>query len=163
MRLCTSCGVGLVAVRYKYSDEPQCVDCARSQTIADLRPLISPPGDRVVILPDKTEGDDFSRYRGLLVIPPNARTKTEFGTGVVLAVGPGAIEHKRLSDRFFPGTDGTAKRSPMYSKPGDHIIWRQKHEGVVHKWRGLVICHDFDVLAEIEEEDERQEVQQCAQ
>jgi co-chaperonin GroES (HSP10) len=124
-----------------------CADCARKAIGLDcldqLSSLLRPLGDRVVILPETVDA-----YKGRLVLPATYKPKLEHGMGVILAAGPGATYRKRLTDAHW-----ALDLAPMTSRVGDRVIYRRKHEGVVHDWRGLIVCHDFDVLAVVEQEE----------
>jgi co-chaperonin GroES (HSP10) len=116
-----------------------CVKCASPNFAAKLVPILRPLGDRVVILPEP------SAYKGLLILP--YKQKVETGMGRVLAAGPGATYRKKLTNDTW-----ALDLMPMDSCVGDRVLYRRKHEGVVHEWRGLIVCHDFDVQAVLEEE-----------
>jgi co-chaperonin GroES (HSP10) len=139
MLLC-ACGE-VPAVREKFGSQ-WCVKCARLNPEAEVTPLLRPLGDRVVILPEP------EKYTGQVILPPSYNPKVECRMGRVLAAGPGASYRKKLTNAHW-----ALDLMPMDSRVGDFVLYRRKFEGTVHDWRGLAICHDFDVLVVLEKEE----------
>ena len=91
---------------------------------------LQPLGDRVVV---KAEDDLESRTPSGLVIPDTAKEKPQ--TGVVLAVGPGAL-------------DDDGDRLPMDVKEGDRVLY-SKFAGTEVKIEGTeyLVLSARDLLA----------------
>lgn len=98
--------------------------------------FLRPMGDRIIIRPDIQEG----KTDGGIIIPEAALEKRK--QGLVVAVGPGKwnAEHYR--------------NDPVDFKPGDTVIFG-KWSGTDVKLNGkeLLICHQDDILAIVDEVD----------
>ena len=149
------------------SDKLVCVDHAYTAREAfphrELRPLLRPTVDYVVILRDEIVN---AGHQGRIIIPDSARDwlgrmwikkrkndephllQIEVATGYVLATGPGCTVRK-----FGGGIRGPWKKTleRMTAQPGMHVIFRAAYENASQEWRGLTILHDFDVLGEVDD------------
>jgi len=96
---------------------------------ANIKPLVEPLGDRVVIIPLPKE----EVSRGGIVLPDTVKEKPQ--EGKIIAVGPG-----KLSE------DG--KRIAMEVKVGDKVIY-SKYAGTEFKLddEEVVILRESDILA----------------
>ena len=96
---------------------------------ANIKPLVEPLGDRVVIIPLPKE----EVSRGGIVLPDTVKEKPQ--EGKIIAVGPG-----KLSE------DG--KRIAMEVKVGDKVIY-SKYAGTEFKLddEEVVIMRESDILA----------------
>lgn len=89
-----------------------------------------PLGDRVIVIPDS--GDEITP--GGVIIPENARGRSE--TGTVVAIGPGLRNEK------------SGERLPMQVEVGDEVYF-VKYGGteISHEGEDMLLLRETDLLA----------------
>jgi hypothetical protein len=126
-----------------------CVACyERNLAIGAVSPtdhvaaLLQPQTDFVALLVDPQS----KRYTGRIILPPGVKLDEEWGTGLVLAKGPGTAAWKTEEGRVV----WLPNNKPMAAIVGRRFLYRCKHKIASKEWRGLLLLHDFDLLGEIE-------------